>query len=384
MENINKIKSLAVVGNAAFTMLQFRGSMISFLSKAGYRVYCFAPDFTPDAREEIKSLGGIPVDMKFSRSKTSFFDGIFSLIDLYKKFRFFKVDLVFSYFLKPIIISNLAAFLARVPIRYSMIEGRGSIFNDANDVSYKIIFLRFIVKVGLFCGLKVSHKVFVLNRRDYGFVINELHIKSNKVTIIPGIGLDLNYFVPHKISSDRIRFIFCGRLLVSKGIKEVLRAAQQIYYLNHDCEFLVIGDVDESIETIDAEELRDFHDRGFINWIGFQKDINKFFHRHSVLLLPTYYPEGLPRTIQEAFAMSCPVITTNAPGCGEYIDEGDSGYVINAQDTPALVASCLKFIKNPESIVRMGSAGRNYALSNYDAEKINYSIFSSIIPADGK
>ena len=82
--------------------------------------------------------------------------------------------------------------------------------------------------------------------------------------------------------------------------------------------------------------------------------------------------------------MSCPVITTNAPGCGEYIDDGDSGYVINAQDTPALVASCLKFIKNPESIVRMGSAGRNYALSNYDAEKINYSIFSSIIPADGK
>jgi len=375
---VRKISSVGIIGNAAFTMIKFRGEMIRFLSGKGLDVYCFAPDYDLTAREEVRSLGGIPVGYRLSRTKIGIFDGIFSVFDLSRRLKQYRIDLVFSYFIKPILVGNFAGFLARVPLSYSMIEGQGSIFSDNEVPRFRKSALQILIKILLFFALRMSSRIFVLNDSDFRFSEKLLFNRTDSIVKISGIGMDVDYYFPHEEKSNSVRFVFCGRLLVSKGIREFAQAAMELRALNFDCEFIVIGEVDDNIESIQREELQEWHDSGVIQWVGFQGDTRPFFHRHTVLVLPTYYPEGLPRTIQESFAMACPVITTDAPGCGEYIEEGRTGYVVPERNADAIVAVCRLLIENPTTILKMGTAAREYAVSNFEVSKINSDIFCDI------
>ena len=107
-------------------MIKFRGEMISFLVGKGDRVFCFAPDYDDGARAAVQSLGGTPVDF-LNRSALSVFDAMASVQHLRGKLRQYGVDLVFCYFLKPIIVATRGASCG-VKSVFSMIEGRGIIF----------------------------------------------------------------------------------------------------------------------------------------------------------------------------------------------------------------------------------------------------------------
>ena len=374
--------SIAIVGNAAFTMIKFRGEMVSFLAARGHQVLCFAPDYNDEARAAVEALGGTPVDFAHDRSTTSVFGTIASVRCLAWKLRQFKVDLVFCYFIKPIIVGNLAARLAGVKTVYSMIEGRGMIFSDATVLTLKRRILKLAVSVALGFTLRLSQRVFVLNREDLRFARRLLGHKSNNAMYVNGIGLDTDYYAPQDDHDKPVRFIFCGRLLRSKGIVEFVEAARAVKPLHHEAEFIVIGDVDENSDSLSYQQMQDWSRLGYIDWVGFQADTRPFFHRHAVLVLPTYYPEGLPRSIQEALSMACPVITTPAPGCGEQIEEGVTGFVVESRNADALVRTMRHFLENPDDLITMGDAARRYAITYFRSEVINQIIFANIEPAD--
>jgi len=372
--------TVAIVGNAAFTMQKFRGQMISFLAERGATVYCFAPDYSAGSRAAIEALGGTPVDFAHDRTGISLFGAVASVWDLAKKLRHRKVDLVFCYFLKPVIVANLAARLARVPLVYSMIEGRGMIFSDSASTTLKHGILKFGVTVALGMTLRLSRRVFVLNQEDLKFVESLVGRQDDRVVQLNGIGLDTDYYRPLEEYDKPVRFIFCGRLLKSKGITEFVQAARVMKPLGYDVEFMVIGDVDENADSVSESQMVEWSEQGIIEWLGFQSDTRPFFHRHAVLVLPTYYPEGLPRSIQEAFSMACPVITTDAPGCGEQVDEGVTGFVIESRNSDAIKDKMCYFAQHKGDIVAMGDAARRYAVTHFQSEVINRIIFQDIRP----
>jgi glycosyltransferase involved in cell wall biosynthesis len=73
----------------------------------------------------------------------------------------------------------------------------------------------------------------------------------------------------------------------------------------------------------------------------------------SVFVLPSYYPEGLPRTIVEAMATGRPIITTDAPGCRETVILGCNGCLVPVRKVPALSEAVLRFVEPPELIASM-------------------------------
>jgi glycosyltransferase involved in cell wall biosynthesis len=372
-------RSVAFVGNSAFTMQKFRGEMIKFLAERGFEIFCFAPDYSTDTRAAIVALGGMPVDFTHDRAGISIFGAIASVWTLSKKLSELKVDLVFCYFLKPIIVANIAAKLAKVPLVFSMVEGRGMIFSDAKPLSVKRQVLKLTVSIALGATLRLSNKVFVLNSNDLKFVERLLGAKADRAAQVNGIGLDTDYYAPWCDQENTpMRFIYCGRLLKSKGIEEFVYAARNMKKRGHDAEFVVIGDVDENADSVSHQQMSSWANQGWIDWVGFQADTRPFFHRHAVLVLPTYYPEGLPRSIQEALSLACPVITTAAPGCGEQIIEGVTGFVVESQNPEAIMKKMLYFLHNPKEVVSMGLAGRKYAVTHFQSDTINSIVFEDI------
>ena len=68
--------------------------------------------------------------------------------------------------------------------------------------------------------------------------------------------------------------------------------------------------------------------------------------------------------------MGRPAVVTDAPGCREVVQNGVNGYLVPLRNPQALARAMEAFITAPEDIARMGQAGRELALREFDAEKV--------------
>ena len=114
-----------------------------------------------------------------------------------------------------------------------------------------------------------------------------------------------------------------------------------------------------------------------LSWHGALSDVRPSISDSHVLILPSYR-EGTPRSVLEAMAMGRAVITSDAPGCRETIEAGCNGKLVPVRDVGALVLAIESMIAAPDSVVRMGRAGRDLAVSKYDVHKVNAEMLSAM------
>src|SRR3546814_19491830 len=75
------------------------------------------------------------------------------------------------------------------------------------------------------------------------------------------------------------------------------------------------GFTQEEVNSWAREHIVEYHEE--------TRDVRPFLTAAHVFVLPSYYREGLPRTLLEALATGRPIITTDMPGCREPVREGD-------------------------------------------------------------
>tara|TARA_B100000212_G_C27201332_1_gene458873 strand:+ start:84 stop:422 length:339 start_codon:yes stop_codon:yes gene_type:complete len=90
----------------------------------------------------------------------------------------------------------------------------------------------------------------------------------------------------------------------------------------------------------------------------------------SLVVLPSYYKEGLPKILIEAAACGRPIITTDSPGCRDAIIEGLSGVLVPPRQPRILASTIQSFINNKNRCIEMGSIGRKFAENNFDINKV--------------
>jgi glycosyltransferase involved in cell wall biosynthesis len=114
-----------------------------------------------------------------------------------------------------------------------------------------------------------------------------------------------------------------------------------------------------------------WHKEGIIDYIGVSDFIQKEISLAHVIVYPSYYREGIPKSLIESAAMSRPIITTNNVGCREVVQHGVNGFLIPVKNSLALVEACERFIHlNDEEKNRFGKASRQIALEKFDEKKI--------------
>lgn len=363
---------IAVVGTLAETMLGFRADLLKTMVAAGHQVFAFATDYDEHSITAVKALGVTPVSYRLSRFSLNPLADLKTSWQLYKLFKLHRISLSFCYFAKPVIYGSLAAWLAKVPLRVAKIEGLGRAFTvPATGLTLKNKIIR-RVQVALYqLSLPTTHCVFLLNQDDKTDLIDQYQIKLKQLCVLKGIGVELDNFPVMPVASSPLRFIFVGRLLNEKGIRYYLAAAEQLKKRYPEVEFIVLGQPDSGTEALSASELDYYVSNKIVRYPGKVMNVIPYLVKSSVFVLPSYYREGVPRSTQEAMAIGRAIITTDAPGCRETVEQGKNGFLVPVHDQEALEQAMLFFIQQPEKICQMGRYSRKLAEQHFDVHKTN-------------
>jgi glycosyltransferase involved in cell wall biosynthesis len=370
--------SIAIITSQAFSVWNFRGPLIRALTDQGVIVYALAPDFDDLSRKRVRELGAVPIDyilMRTGMNPVHDISAFFNLLQLLKRL---SPDVALAYFIKPVIYGSIAAWQARVPKRFSMIEGLGYVFmEDTESITWKRRMLRCVISYLYKFSLSFNKKVFFLNKDDiHQFVVKGI-VNEKKVVRIDGIGLNLAYYMFMSSVLRPITFILIARMLREKGVYDFVEAARQVRLRYPAVRFLLVGGVDQNPGSLTETELRSWVNEGLVEWPGHVTDVRPWFAQSSVFVLPSYR-EGMPRCSQEAMAMGRPVITTDSIGCRETVEDGINGFIVPVRDPASLARAMIRFIESPDLIEIMGREGRRIAEERFDVHVINRQIIEAL------
>ena len=361
---------VAIIGNQVDTLVRFRGPLIQEMVRGGLQVFALAPGYTAAQKQKVRDLGGEPVEISLRRADMNPWHNLRELIQLWAVLKRLRPDAVLTYFLKPSAYGCLAASLAGVPKRWSLIEGMGYVFEDG-VVGWRRRALRRLMTGVCRLSLPLADRVFVLNRDDEALLAQLGIVAAERIVRLPGIGIDLDDYAMVLPVTAPVTFLLMARLIVEKGIRDYAAAARLIKARGGDARFVLLGGLEQCPGALAEAEVRRWVDEGLIEWPGFVGDVRPWLRQASVCVLPSYYREGFPRSILEAMAMGRPIITTDTPGCREAVTEGENGFLIPVRDPAALAEAMTRFIARPDLVVTMGRASRQAAEDNYDLHKVN-------------
>lgn len=375
----NRLGRLGLISSQAFSIHNFRGPLVRELVAQDVRVYAFAPDYDDFTRKAVAALGAEPVDYSMQRAGISLMRDAADVVGLVRKLRRSRLDAVLAYFVKPVIYGSLAAWLAGIQRRFSIIEGLGYVFaTDGCFESFKRRALRRVVSLMYRLALALNEKVFFLNSEDIIEFESNRFIAKEKIVKLNGIGVDLDYYAPVPVVKNPVTFILVARLLKEKGVYDYIDAARRVLSAYPDARFLLVGGIDPNPGSVMQSELKRWAAEGLVDWVGPVADVRPWIAKASVCVLPSYYREGVPRGNQEAMAMGRPLITTDWVGCRETVKHGVNGFLVPVRDPGALSEAMVRFIRKPELIEIMGLEGRRMAETKFNVHPINQVILRAI------
>jgi glycosyltransferase involved in cell wall biosynthesis len=194
-------------------------------------------------------------------------------------------------------------------------------------------------------------------------------IEDARVRVIAGSGVDCARFVPRPATScnDPPCVLLAARLLWEKGVAEYVQAARSVRAQGRRVRFLLAGASDPGNPAAVPETVvRGWVEEGAIEWIGHVDDMPALFASTDIFVLPSYYREGLPKSLIEAAACATPLITTDMPGCRDVVADGVDGLIVPPRNAEALGAAIVRLLDAPEQARQLGVAARAKALARFD------------------
>lgn len=374
----NSCLHICIIGNEAFSLLNFRGPLIADMARRGIKVFALAPDYDRMTRAAVRALEAEPVAFSLSRTGMNPVRDAADILRLASLFRKLKPDIILAYVPKPVIYGTLAAWLACVPRRFALITGLGYAFTPSATGSSKHRLMQHIVLHLYRAALRHADKVFFQNDDDRALLVKEGAVRAAQAIQVNGTGVDLDFWRPAPPVTKPVTFLLAARLLREKGILEFVEAAKWVKARYPGSRFILLGGLDSHPGALSRSEVDGWVNESILEWPGHVMDVRPWLAQASVYVLPSYYREGIPRSTQEAMAMARPVITTNAPGCRDTVIDGKNGFLVPVRDSKVLAAAMERFILQPELIWMMGQASREIAQERFDVRRINQIILKEM------
>ena len=359
------------------SLVGFRGDFIQNLLSEGYNVYTASPNLTESIAKKLKRFGAKPLQYELTRAGISPFGDLKSIRQLKQIMINHNIDLVFPYTIKPVIYASMAANKLNIPV-ISLITGLGFTFTG---VSSKARILQKVVEFLYKKSIRKNSLVIFQNIDDQKLFQERGILKLNQKTdVVDGSGVNLeryNFRINNK-TEDNVIFIFVARLIKEKGIHLFINAAKELKQKFPNAQFHVVGAPDQSPSSIKPEEIHELDKKGIINYHGRVNNVPELLQHSDVFVLPTYYREGVPRSILEALSVGLPIITTDTPGCRETILNDQNGVLIQPNQQEELTDAMRFFLENKKKIKEMGKESRKLAENKFDVNIINKKLINHI------
>lgn len=362
------IRKIIYVVNVDWFFITHRLPLVHEAMLRGYVVYLVSKD--TGRFDELKSIGINCIGIDFDRAGKNPFKEFAIFRELKKIYREIKPDIIHHVTIKPSIYGTIAANAIRSKARIiNAISGMGYTFTRNRRSLGKSILL-FLMQV----AFKDRKSNFIFQNPDDKLFYEKLNFLNNyNSIIIKGSGVDENIFSFSVKNTDSgiIKIVLVARMLKDKGVLEFIKAAKILKNSGHESlQFLLVGGLDpENPAHIAREELLSEIDGNYIQWLGHKDNIKEIYDDSDIVCLPSYR-EGLPKSLVEAMAIGRPIITTNAIGCKECVEEGINGYIVPPGDYIVLAERISSLAADKNLRLSMGIKSRELMLKDMSLEEV--------------
>ena len=330
----------------------FRLPVMKELVNRGHKVYAIVP--RGEVFEKFSDFGIEAVEYKIDRASLNPFNEVKTILEIREKVKALNLDILHSFTHKP----NLYGGFAGAKNFIQTVTGLGSFFIH-DDLKSKII--KKVILSGYKVTSKRAKKVIFQNSDDLEMFINLGIIPRKKTVLVRSSGIDTNeWTLEEKPQNKKPIVLMIARVIRDKGVKEFINAAEM---LKEKSEFWYVGDKDTGNKNAFEPDWKN------VKYLGFRKDIKDLIAKADIIVLPSYR-EGVPRTLLEAASMSKPIVTTNAPGCKEVVEDGVNGFLVPVKDSRSLAKKIEILIDNPKLREEFGKNSRIKAVNEFDIKAV--------------
>jgi glycosyltransferase involved in cell wall biosynthesis len=348
--------------NTAWNLVNFRAGLIQRLVSEGHDVIAVAP---PDEYAcRLADLGCRFVPMPMDNQGTHPGKDLALWWRFYRLLKRERPDVLLSYTVKPNIYGSLAAHTLGIPV-INNIAGLGAVF-------IKNTWVTRLVKTLYRLALSRSARVFFQNEDDRALFVSNGLVSLAITDRLPGSGIDLQKFTPMPLPNrTTVRFLLIARMLWDKGVGEYVQAARQLKQQGVNAEFCLLGFLDvKNPAVISRQQMDDWVKEDIVRYLGNTDDVRPEIADTDCIVLPSYR-EGTPRTLLEAAAMARPIVTTNAVGCREVVEDGINGYLCDPRNATDLANKLNKMLSlTPTERTNMGLSGRVKVEREFDEQLV--------------
>ena len=360
-------KRLFIVVNQDFFFLSHRLPVATAALEAGYDVTIVSED--TGVSHKIREAGLKTINLPINKAGTNMKDEVKTLFFLYKLFRREKPDIVHLVGLKTMLWGSIACRLAGVKAMVSAVCGLGVLFDEKHAQSFMT---QAILKVMRITHHKKRLRVIFQNNDDKGIFQDAKIVNDSQCAFTNGSGINLqNYDYTPEPTEGPIKIIFTARMVEDKGTLVLIEAAKKLEpEYKGKIQFLLCGGLDTNPNGITKEMLESRCDGEYIQWLGHRKDVLELLKQSHIMAFPSWYREGLPKSVIEAEAIGRPIVTTDSVGCRDTVIDGKNGFLIPIKDSNALADALKKLIDSKELRETMGKNAREFAVNKFDIKDV--------------
>ncbi len=342
---------ILIVNNTSF-FFSHRWNIALEARRRQQKIMLLSPSADKDELAKLHQHGIAWQAVPFNRHKnflTTAFRTFFFMLRLARKLEREYAVVVFH------LVTILPILFCGLPLRLSgrrcvfALSGLGSMFSSERK-KHQIGRL-LITRIYGFLMRAPRSRLIVQNQDDFKWVLEDIRIAKNHVSLIRGSGLDIQKFPfspKLKMNTSELTLLLPGRLIREKGIFEAAELSQYLKSKGLAHRFLIVGGPDPGnpfcLSPADIAALK--KQAPALDFVGHCQRMKEIYEEADLIVFPSHR-EGLPKALLEAAAIGRPIVAFDVPGVREFIKHNQTGLLAKFGDIATLGSYCLDFLNQP-------------------------------------
>lgn len=359
------LRLLFVFNNPAF-FISHRLPVALAARRAGFEVHVATPP--GPAADQIVAQGFYHHPIPLNRGGMNPVEELLAAWSIFRLLGELAPDIVELATIKPILYGSFASRLRRDLRVVHWVTGLGHIFSSDTLLARLV---RPIVIVMYRIGMSNPRSLTIFeNAENRAVLVRARTVDVRATRLVPGAGVDMQEFQLQPEQARRPVVMLAARMLWAKGVGEFVAAATELRAQGVEADFVLVGEPDPgNPESVAAEQLRTWEERGVVQWWGQQSGMAAVLAKCTIFCLPSH-AEGVPRVLIEAAAVGRPLVATDIAGCRTVVHDRVNGILVPPRDARALADAIRSLLASPDLRRRMAIAGRELVAEQFSVETI--------------